>query len=111
MRAPLVSVDEEDIRTQALDREELNAALFPVARRPNAAQPSPNLPVPHFRSAEEAKAHYATPAVRVKPKPGAGSLPLNLWLVAAIVAGIVSYNLAPRAVDNVAHAMRAFERR
>lgn len=108
MRGPLVSVDEEDIQTQALDRDEIDAALFPIARRANP-HPAPNLPVPHFRSAAEAKAHHARPAL-VAPRPAArdrSGLPLSVWLVAAMIAGIVSYNFAPQALETVAQAVRA----
>lgn len=110
MRGPLVSIDEEEIHTQSLDRDEIHAALFPVARRQNASQPAPNLPVPHFRSAAEAKAQHAAPVIVVKPPKG-GALPLSVWLVAAMIAGIVSYNFAPQAVESVAHAVKALDQR
>jgi hypothetical protein len=99
-RGQLVSID-EDLLTQSLDRDEIDAALFPIARRENASQPAPNLPVPHFRSAAEAKAHHAEPAIILKAATG-GSLPLGAWLIAALIAGIVSYQLAPQAVESVA---------
>lgn len=106
MRAPLVSVDEEDINTQSLDREAIIAALFPIARRDKGTQPAPNLPVPHFRSAAEAQAQHAL-AVIVRPAPTGGALPLAVWLVTALIAGIVSFNVAPQAVESVSQAVRA----
>lgn len=101
---------DEDILTEALDRDIINAALFPIARRENASEPPPNLPVPHFRSAAEAQAHHATPTIIVKKEP-AGSLPLGVWLMAALIAGIVSYQLAPQARDTVGEAVRSLESR
>lgn len=106
MRAPLVSVDEEDINTQSLDREAIIAALFPIARRDKGTQPAPNLPVPHFRSAAEAQAQHAPPVI-VRPPPSGGALPLSVWLVTALIAGIVSFNVAPQAVESVSQAVRA----
>jgi hypothetical protein len=110
MRAPLLSIDEEEIKTQALDRDEINAALFPGARRDKLARPSPNLPVPHFRSAAEANAQHAErPAVA--RTPAGGALPLTVWLVAAMIAAVVSYNFAPQAVQGVAQAVRTLDQR
>jgi hypothetical protein len=107
-RGRLASMD-EDLLTDAIDREQIDAALFPVARRANASEPAPNLPVPHFRSAAEAKAHHAEPVVIVKA-PRGGSLPLGVWLVAALAAGIVSYQLAPQAAASVSQIVRSYER-
>jgi hypothetical protein len=106
MRGPLVSMDEEEINTQSLDRDAINAALFPVARREKASQPAPNLPVPHFRSAAAARAHHAEPNI-VKAAPKGGALPLGVWLVTAMIAAIVSYNFAPQAIETVTHAVRS----
>lgn len=108
MRPPLVSIDEEEIQTQHLDRDEIDAALFPVARRENVA-PAPNLPVPHFRSAAEAKQHHAEPTMIVQRDKGANAFPLGPWLFAAVIAGIVSFQLAPQARDSVAAAVRALD--
>jgi hypothetical protein len=101
---------DEDLLTQSIDRDAIDAALFPIARRENASQPAPNLPVPHFRSAAEAKAHHREPAIIVKAPKG-GSFPLGAWLLAALLAGIVSYQLAPQAVQSVAQAVRALDSR
>lgn len=106
-RGQLVAI-EEDVLTQSLDRDSIDAAIFPVARRENASRPAPNLPVPHFRSAAEARAHHREPTIIVKA-PRRGGLPLGAWLVAALLAGIVSYQLAPQAVASVAQAMRALD--
>lgn len=107
-RGRLASMD-EDLLTDAIDRDQIDAALFPIARRANAAEPAPNLPVPHFRSAAEAKAHHAEPAVIVKA-PRGGSLPLGVWLMAALAAGIVSYQLAPQAAASVSQLVRSYDR-
>jgi hypothetical protein len=111
-RGQLVSIDEDvDLLTDSLDRDFIDAALFPIARRENASQPAPNLPVPHFRSAAEAKAHHAEPATIVVKAAKGGSLPLGAWLMAALIAGIVSYQLAPQAVESVAQAVRSLDAR
>lgn len=107
-RGRLASMD-EDLLTAAIDRDQIDAALFPIARRANAAEPAPNLPVPHFRSAAEAKAHHAEPAIIVKAPRGV-SLPLGVWLMAALAAGIVSYQLAPQAAASVSQIVRSYER-
>jgi hypothetical protein len=109
MRGQVASMD-EDIVTEALDRDALDAALFPVAKRESAAKPSPNLPVPHFRSVEEAKAHHATPVI-IATKPAGGSLPLGVWLMAALVLGILSFNFAPDARSSLEEAVRALDSR
>jgi len=106
-RGQLASMD-EDILTEALDRDEIDKALFPVARRENASQPAPNLPVPHFRSAAEAKAHHAEPTMIIT-KPKGGSLPLGVWLMAALAAGIVSYQVAPQAAASVSQIVRSYQ--
>ena len=111
MRGPLVSLDEEEVLTQALDRDEIDKALFPVAKRENASAPAPNLPVPHFRSAEAVKQHHAEPTTRVPRQQPGGSLPLGMWLFAALIAGIVSYQVAPQALATVAEAVRALDSR
>jgi hypothetical protein len=107
-RGQLASMD-EDLLTEALDRDEIDAALFPVARRANASLPAPNLPVPHFRSAAEAKAHHAEPAIIVRKQPQGGNLPLGMWLMAALAAGIVAYQLAPQAAASVSELVRSYE--
>jgi hypothetical protein len=136
-RGPLPSIDEEeDIYTVALGRDELDAARFAmaassassassapgtgaaVAGGPRAqggmALQGPALPVPHFRSAAEARAHRHAPEVQVKatattapsPQGAPRELPLRVWFVAAMIAAIVSYNLTPPAVASVANVVR-----
>lgn len=107
-RGQLASMD-EDLLTAALDRDQIDAALFPVAKRANASLPAPNLPVPHFRSAVEARAHHAEPTIIITKAKG-GGLPLGMWLMAAVAAGIVSYQLAPQAAASVSQIVRSYER-
>lgn len=107
-RGQLASMD-EDLLTDAIDRDQIDAALFPIAKRANASQPAPNLPVPHFRSAAEAKAHHAEPTIVAAQSRG-GSLPLGVWLMAALAAGIVAYQLAPQAAASVSQIVRSYER-
>ncbi len=102
-RGQLASMDDDQL-TEALDRDILHASLFPVARRANAAPL--NLPVPHFRSAAEARAHHATPTIVVPRRSNSGGLPLSVWLIAALISGIVSYQVAPQAVASLTQAVR-----
>jgi hypothetical protein len=105
VRGQLASMDDDQL-TEALDRDIINAALFPVARREKAAAGPLNLPVPHFRSAAEARAHHAPPAVIVPKRSNAGGLPLSVWLIAALISGIVSYQVAPQAVASLTEVVR-----
>lgn len=104
VRGQLASMDEDQL-TEALDRDIINAALFPVARRENAGAGPLNLPVPHFRSAAEARAHHAPPP-KIVPKRSNAGLPLSVWLIAALISGIVSYQVAPQAVASLTGAVR-----
>jgi len=110
VRGQLASMDDDQL-TEALDRDIINAALFPVARRANAAAAPLNLPVPHFRSAAEARAHHAQPAIIRPARPSAGGLPLSVWLIAALISGIVSYQVAPQAVASLSEAVRGNDAR
>jgi hypothetical protein len=103
-RGQLASMDDDQL-TEALDRDIINASLFPVARRANAGVPL-NLPVPHFRSAAEARAQHATPKIVVAKPSGSGGVPLSVWLIAALISGIVSYQVAPQAVASLTQAVR-----
>ena len=107
-RGQLASMD-EDLLTEAIDRVQIDAALFPVAKRANASQPAPNLPVPHFRSVAEAKAHHAEPTIVVPKQTKGGGLPLGVWLTAALAAGIVAYQLAPQAAASVTQIVHSYE--
>ncbi len=111
-RGPLAEADDDQL-TEALDRDIINAALFPVAHRPNGAAAPLNLPVPHFRSAAQARAQHA-PAANVIARAStssAGSLPLSVWLIAALISGIVSYQVAPQAAASISQAVRGSEPR
>jgi hypothetical protein len=110
VRGQLASMD-DDAMTEALDRDLLDAALFPVARRANAGAAPLNLPVPHFRSAAEARAHHAPPALIVARRASSGGLPLSVWLIAALVSGIVSYQVAPQAAASLTQAVRGTDGR
>ena len=118
-RGQLASMD-DDPPTEALDRDMINASLSPATRRASArAATAPfdshpplargPLPVPHFRSAAEARAHHATPTIVVPSGSSSGGLPLSVWLIAALISGIVSYQVAPQAVATLTHAVRSAE--
>ncbi len=113
MRGSLVSID-EDVITQCLDRDALEIAQLPDARR-GKSPPSdlrtgaPNLPVPHFRSREEVAQHHHEPTIVVRPSAKSGTLPLGVWLFAAMIAGVVSFHFAPQARESFQEALRAFD--
>lgn len=110
MRGQLASMD-EDLVTDALDSGKLEAALFPIAKRENLRGPAPNLPIPGFRSVKDVQGRHAPPAIINRAQKGGGSLPLGVWLGIALIAAIVSFNLAPEAAESVTAAVRALDAR
>ena len=114
MRGPLPSIDDEDLDTLCLDRDALDIAVLPDARLaknlPPTAKDGPHLPVPGFRSKAEVAKHCQEPTVVVRA-PRGGSLPLGVWLFAAMIAGIVSFHFAPQAREGLEHAVRALDAR
>jgi hypothetical protein len=115
MRGPVASIGDEDIDTLCLDRDALDIAQLPDARQgknlPTDAKPGPNLPVPHFRSKDEVARHNHEPTIIVRAQKGGGSLPLGVWLFAAMIAGIVSFHFAPQAREGLQEAVRALDSR
>ena len=110
MRGQLASMD-DDLLTDALDRNEIDAALFPIAKRENAGAPAPNLPVPGFRSAAEVQKQRTDAPAIIVPRAKGGSLPLGVWIAMALIAGVVSFNFAPQAAESFSEAVRALEAR
>lgn len=114
MRGQVASLDEDCI-TECLDRDALDIAQLPDARQ-GKAPPSdlrtgaPNLPIPGFRSKEEVAQHNHEPSVIARPTKG-GTLPLGVWLFAAMIAGIVSFHFAPQARESFQEAVRALDSR
>ena len=110
----IASIDEECI-TQCLDRDALDIAQLPDARQ-GKSPPSdlrtgaPNLPIPGFRSKEEVAQHNHEPSIFVR-QPRGGALPLGVWLFAAMIAGIVSFHVAPQARESFQEAIRALDTR
>lgn len=99
MRGQVESVgsDEEPI-TLSLDRHEIALAVLPDGRiardLPTGARSGPPLPVPHFRSAMLAHNDQRTVIIR---RPRDLTLPLAVWIAAAMIAGTVTFFLAPQA--------------
>ena len=104
LRGPveLVADDEEPI-TQCHDRIALVLAVLPDGRPVPSAGSGQTLPVPHFRSAALAPHEQRTVIIR---RPRDVSLPLAVWIVAAVVAGFVSFHLAPQARASLQQAVR-----
>ena len=114
MRGSIDSVGDDDHVTLCLDRDAMDIALLPDARHgknlPPGVNAGPNLPVPHFRSKAEVARQNHEPTVIVHAPKG-GSLPLGVWLFAAMIAGIVSFHFAPQARESVQAAVRAIDAR
>jgi hypothetical protein len=113
MRGPVPSIGDEEVDTLCLDRDALDIALLPDARHaknlPVDIKAGPNLPVPHFRSKDEVAQHRREPVIVRTPKRG--SLPLGIWLFAAMLAGIASFHFAPQARESLQEAVRALDSR
>lgn len=115
MRGQIASIDDDDDDddvTECLDRDALDIAQLPDAR-PGKRPPSdlrngaPSLPIPGFRSKAEVAQHDY---VMVR-EHGGGSLPLAIWLFAAMIAGIVSFRFAPQVRESFHEAIRALDSR
>jgi hypothetical protein len=91
-----VSYDDE-VATMAMDREGLDVmpggGAFKMARP--QTPPRSIAPIPNFRPAIVAP-QIVPPKVERKRARGA---PLALWLLASVVAGVLSYRLMPEALD------------
>ena len=117
MRGQTPSIGDDDLDTLCLDRDALDIAVLPDARLaknlPPLVKDGPNLPVPGFRSKDEVARHRQEPTivVRTRNQGGGGSLPLGVWLFAALIAGIVSFHFAPQAREGLEHAVRALDAR
>ncbi len=61
-----------------------------------------------IRSRAELAVQRAQPTVIIQRLSEEGSLPLWAWLVAALIAGIISFNLAPQAREGFLQAIRSF---
>lgn len=99
-----VDLDEEDPTTALVRDDVLPGALAaPRPARVGAA------PIPHFRASHENRSAAPTFVIpretldRARGKSG-GRLPLAVWLVAAVVAGVVSFYFAPKLVARAAAA-------
>ncbi len=104
---------DDDHPTMAMDRD--GRDVLPGARALRTPKPSPAIsppPIPHFRPA-----HLAQPPPSAVALPGTTSnttrsviaaAPLAIWIFAGILAGIISYHVAPEIVMRAepAHAAR-----
>lgn len=105
------SVVDDENPTTWMERDALD--VLPGAKALRAPKPSPAFaaPIPHFRAAPIAASEPkmiiipgGTASRKVKSTSGA---PLAIWLLAAVVAGVVSYFVAPELVarlESPAHA-------
>lgn len=106
--------DDDDVDTLWLDRAALDIAVLPDARHAKnltpAAKEGPQLPVAGFHPRGEAARHDQGTTFVVR-RPRGGGLPLGVWLLAAVIAAIVSFHFAPQAREGLGHAVRALDAR
>jgi hypothetical protein len=99
---PVREVSMSDAETLMLD---VDATALARAKAAAAAAAKKPLPVPHFRAANP---------VTVRPMVGPivaeatrdPRLPMLVWVMTAIIAGVFSYRFAPSALEHVAAAVR-----
>jgi hypothetical protein len=110
VRGKLASLG-DDAPTLTLDRDEIAASLLPDARRdrPSIPRAHPTLPVPHFRSRAQVAPLRPPRAILVAPPAKRGGVPVGFWLFAALIAGLLSFQLAPRAKASLEQAVRLLE--
>jgi hypothetical protein len=90
---------DDEVATMAMDREGLDVmpgGAFKVARPQTPVRAI--APIPNFRPAIVAPQIVPRPHV-VETKKKARGAPLALWLLASVVAGLLSYRLMPEALD------------
>lgn len=105
------SVVDDENPTTWMERDALD--VLPGAKAIRAPKPSPAFaaPIPHFRAAplaaSEPKMIIIPGTASNKVKTTTSGAPLAVWLLAAVVAGVVSYFVAPELVarlESPAHA-------
>lgn len=112
LRGRIASLDDDDAQTLALRRSPSPRMHQPTPERAIAVRPKPAVAgIPSFRSADDLRVGQDARTVIVRRPSARAGLPLAVWLVAALLAGIASYHVTPGAVDGVAHAVRALDRR
>ena len=106
------SVVDDESPTTWMERDALD--VLPGAKALRAPKPSPTVaaPIPHFRAAPIAASEPKMIIIpggtaSSKVKTATSGAPLAVWLLAAVVAGVVSYFVAPELVARLeapAHA-------
>lgn len=105
------SVVDDESPTTWMERDALD--VLPGAKAIRAPKPSPAFaaPIPHFRAApiaaSEPKMIIIPGTASSKVRTTTSGAPLAVWLLAAVVAGVVSYFVAPELVarlESPAHA-------
>jgi hypothetical protein len=116
-RAKLDSSYDDEGPTMAMDREaldilpggmptELPLASMPPAAPLNVTRPPPAKAIPHFRSARAAQPKVIVPQIPRAQQQDATQAPLLLWVMASLVAGVLSYRLLPELVELLQTAAR-----
>lgn len=90
---------EDDVKTMAMDRDGLDVLPGGAFKqtRPQEAAPRSPAPIPNFRPAI-VQPQIVVPKKKEQRKKARGA-PLALWLLASAIAAILSYRLAPEAMD------------
>jgi|GEM_PF-1600470 len=109
-RAAMPSLADE-APTQTLDRDALGIpGLQPrSAPPPTTVDKTRVLPVPHFRSAEEALRAREPTVIVARADAGGGPFPLTFWLAVALLFGVVTYHYAPHAMTSLERAVGLLE--
>lgn len=104
---------DDDAPTTMLDRDGLDV----IAGGLNGPRPKPEprqhatAPIPNFRRVPEPPSVIVAPETLPAPPPRKEPPPLTFWLAAAMVAAIVSYKIAPIAVNQADAVVRLLEPR
>ncbi len=107
---------EDESPTMAMDRDGLD--VLPGARALRTPKPTPAAgapPIPHFRPARPAASQPRTVIVpgtassKVRATPSGA--PLAVWVFAGLLAGIVSYHVAPEIMARLEHPAAAAQNR
>jgi hypothetical protein len=106
---------DDDNPTMAMDRD--GRDVLPGARALRTPKPSPAAgapPIPHFRPASHVAAAPKTVIVpgtaSTKTQTKAAGAPLAIWIFAGLLAGIISYHVAPEIVMRAEPAQSAHQR-
>lgn len=104
---------DDDAPTTMLDRDGLDVLPggFSAVGSPSRPQPPATAPIPNFRRMPETPSVIVAPEPLPRPAapPQRNAPPLAFWLLAAMLAAVVSYRVAPLAVNQADSVVRLLE--